>query len=307
MKPLFDRRAAPADDTDPQGSLLPFDDPATVGRDVPAGEALSEALCQWMTPTWAAAELVKRHFGDLTERDFVLEPSCGKGAFLVALPEHVRAAGVEIDPALARIARKASGREVIVGDFRTAELPAGVSALIGNPPFPMEIVQGFFERAWSILPKDGRVGFILPVTIFQTASTVVKLSKRWGIQQELIPRNLFGRLQLPLCFALLTKGAGRSLVGFALYEETHDVKSLRSRYRAILASGERSVWAAVVRAALEVLGGEASVQGVYAEIQGHQPTENRFWQAKVRQTLQRIAKPCGTGRWRLPEMQACAA
>lgn len=273
--------------------------PGSRSRSPDAESELSPELGQWMTPTWAAAELVQRHFSDLCERDYVLEPSCGRGAFLTAIPEHVRAVGVEIDPALADIARLASGRHVETGDFRTAALPAGITAVIGNPPFPMEIVQAFLERAHAILPKDGRVGFILPCSIFQTASTVVGLSKKWGMQQEMIPRNLFRGLQLPLCFALLTKGYGKSLVGFGLYQETHEVSGLDKRYRAILAAGERSVWAAVVRAALEVLGGKASVQSVYAEIQGSRPTDNRFWQAKVRQTLQRIAEPCGDAHWQL--------
>jgi site-specific DNA-methyltransferase (adenine-specific) len=294
----YDRNNAVAYDAGEQAGLFGAP-PTTPPVDITAESDLSPELGQWMTPTWAAAELVQRHFSDLSERDFVLEPSCGRGAFLTAIPEHVRAIGVEIDPALADIARRASGRRVETADFRTAPLPAGITAIIGNPPFPMEIVQAFLERAHAILPKDGRVGFILPCSIFQTASTVVGLSKQWGMQQEMIPRNLFQRLQLPLCFATLTKGHGKSLVGFALYQEAHEVNGLGKRYRAILAAGERSVWAAVVRAALEILGGEATVQRVYAEIQGNRPTENRFWQAKVRQTLQRIAEPCGDAHWRL--------
>ena len=43
------------------------------------------AYAQWMTPAWAAAELVERHFADLTADDLVIEPSCGRGAFLHAI------------------------------------------------------------------------------------------------------------------------------------------------------------------------------------------------------------------------------
>lgn len=47
----------------------------------------------------------------------VLEPSAGDGRFLMAVPDHVPAFGVEIDPALAPIAARNSGRQVIQGDF----------------------------------------------------------------------------------------------------------------------------------------------------------------------------------------------
>jgi len=40
--------------------------------------AKSAGLSQWFTPVWAADLLVQQFFGDLTERDHVLEPSAGK-------------------------------------------------------------------------------------------------------------------------------------------------------------------------------------------------------------------------------------
>src|SRR6185437_15337517 len=107
----------------------------------------------------------------------------------------------------------------------------------------------------------------------------------------MIPRNVFRGLKLPLCFAQLTKGAGRGMVGFTLYHETDAVNGLRKRYRTMLDSGEKSVWAAVTLAAIEALGGEADLPSIYSEIEGNQPTETQFWPEKVRQTLQRRAKP----------------
>lgn len=265
------------------------------------------ALGQWMTPAWAAQELVLRYFGDLSPSDQVIEPSCGTGAFLGALPKNVPALGVEIDPALAQIAIAATGRPVIVGDFRTTDLPCRPTVILGNPPFSQAVVQGFLERAYDLLPADGRVGFVLPCYIFQTASTVARLSRKWGIRQDMIPRNVFQNLRLSLCFAQLTRGAGRGLVGFTLYHETSAVHSLQQRYRAILEGGERSIWAAVVLAALDKLGGSAKVNDIYAEIQGHQPTGNPFWKAKVRQTLQRRAVSSGHACWSLPPQVALAA
>jgi len=271
----------------------------------PADSAVQ--LGQYMTPDWAALELVERYFGDLTSADRVVEPTCGRGAFLRALPGYVPAFGVEIDPRLAAEAVRLSGREVIVGDFRTAELPFTPTAVIGNPPFQLRAIEGVLERAWELLPEDGRVGFIMPCYTLQTPATVERLARRWSLQQDMLPRTLFHRLSHPLCFALLTKGTRRGLVGFALYHEAAAVARLQARYRALLVEGERSVWAAVVRAALEVLGGRADLPELYREIEGHRPTTNTFWQAKVRQTLQRIAVRVGAGTWALPGHAEVAA
>src|SRR3546814_14682276 len=73
------------------------------------------------TPLYAAERLVERHFPDLGAKDLVLEPSCGIGAFLRAIPATTSAIGVEIDPERAAIARQRSGRPVIPGDFCRAE------------------------------------------------------------------------------------------------------------------------------------------------------------------------------------------
>lgn len=262
-------------------------------------------LGQFMTPDWAALELVDRYFGDLGSKDQVIEPSCGTGSFLRAIPDFVPAIGVEIDPALAAVAKK-TGRRVIVGDFRMVDLPLRATAIVGNPPFQKKIIDAFLDRAWHLLEDDGRVGFILPGFTFQTASTIEKLSAHWSIRQDMLPRNLFGRLNYPVCFAVLTKGTKRGLVGFALYHEVAAVNRLRARYKALLAEGEGSVWAAVVRAALETLGGRADLAALYREIDGIRPTANPFWQEKVRQTVQRIAVRVGVGEWALPPQEAAA-
>lgn len=257
-------------------------------------------LGQYMTPDWAAIELVERYFGDLSHGDHVVEPSCGRGAFLRAIPSGVPALGVEIDPDLAAVARRTTGRPVVIGDFRMVDIAVQPTAILGNPPFQKRIVDAFLERAWTLLPDDGRVGFILPAFVFQTASTIDTLAERWSVRQDMLPRNLFAGLSMPLCFAMFTKGRERGLVGFALYHELVAVNRLQARYRALLSQGEGSVWAAVVRAALEALGGRAELAALYREIEGHRPTPNTFWQAKVRQTLQRIAVRVGAGVWELP-------
>ena len=260
---------------------------------------------QYMTPDWAALQLVEYYFGDLGAGDQVIEPSCGRGAFLRALPAHVPALGVEIDPELAAIAQRTSGRPVIVGDFRLVDIRVRPTAIIGNPPFSVPVIEDMLARAAALMEDDGRVGLILPAFTFQTSATALRLAERWRISQDMLPRDLFDGLTKPLCFAMFRKGHERGLVNFALYHELAAVRRLHTRYQQLLQEGEGSVWAAVTRAALEALGGTASLQRLYAEIEGHRPTSNKFWQAKVRQTLQRIAQRVGEGEWALP-MEAAA-
>ena len=45
----------------------------------------------------------------LSSSDLVVEPSCGAGAFLKAIPDEVPVVGVKIDPELAEIARQNTG------------------------------------------------------------------------------------------------------------------------------------------------------------------------------------------------------
>lgn len=256
-------------------------------------------LCQYFTPAWAAHELMDHYFGDLGIWDKVLEPSCGPGSFLAAVPDHVPAVGVEIDPVLVERARAHTGREVILGDFLTAEIPFTPTAVIGNPPFKQKLMQGFIDRAWELLPDEGRCGFLLPVFALQTPSVVERLAQRWHVRQDLVPRTVFPRLSTPLLFAMLTKGPKRGLVGFTLYHETFAVSRLQARYRALLARGEAGTWRAVVNLALDSLGGRATLAQIYAEVEGIRPSANKFWREKVRQVLQRHAVRSGPGEWQL--------
>jgi site-specific DNA-methyltransferase (adenine-specific) len=255
-------------------------------------------LGQYMTPDWVPLELIARYFP--REQGYI-EPSCGRGAFLGAFPTGVPAIGVEIDPEMARFAQANTGRPVIVGDFRAVDIPIQATAIVGNPPFQQSTILGFLDRAWDLLPDEGRVGFILPCYALQTASTVTRLSERWSIRQDLLPRNLFPRLRHPLMFAVLTKGVGGKLYNFALFHEQHAVTQMQRRYRELLQNGEKSVWAAVTRAALEALGGAGSLAEIYREVEGHRPTSNKFWQAKIRQTLQIIGVQVRRGYWALPQ------
>ncbi|WP_223271135.1 hypothetical protein [Pseudomonas putida] len=55
-------------------------------------------LGQYPTPAWAAAAIVRKNFSHLSAKDFVLEPTCGPGRFLQAVPQYVPALGIEIEP-----------------------------------------------------------------------------------------------------------------------------------------------------------------------------------------------------------------
>lgn len=253
----------------------------------------------WMTPEWAAIELVERYFPKLTSQDLVLEPSCGRGAFLKAIPGHIPAVGVEIDPVLAQEARANTGREIIVGDFAMVPLPDGVTTIIGNPPFEAKIIERFLQRSALVLPEMGQAGFILPAYAMQTPRRVVRWLDHWSVQVELLPRTLFPRLSLPLLFVMFTRDGRRNMVGFALYDKACDVDRMNDAVKRILADGQplKSTWRAVVDYALNALGGRAHLREIYRMIEPRRPSATEWWREKVRQILQFHFTPLGDGVW----------
>lgn len=242
-------------------------------------------LGQYPTPVWVAEALVERHFSWLGRDDCVVEPACGPGAFLGAIPPEVRALGVEIDGCVAEEARRNTGRQVIAGDFRDVPLECAPTAIVGNPPFNLRVIDGFLERAHRVLPTGGRVGFILPAYAFQTASRVAGYAQRWSLMQEMIPRNIYPGLSLPLVFALFLKDHRRTMVGFALYWEARDVQLLPREYREELSAGAGPVWARVIELALMRLGGRAGLQEIYEQVEGSRPTQTRFWREQIRKVV----------------------
>lgn len=261
-------------------------------------------LNQYPTPIWMAEALVERHFGGLDSHDVVVEPSCGPGAFLQAIPAHVPAVGVELDPALAEEARRRTGRHVLVGDFRTIALDVEPTAIIGNPPFQVTLIEQFMDRANGLLPEGGRMGFILPAYFFQLSRRIVEYNERWSITCEMLPKDAFNeRMKQPLVFALFSKDAQRTLIGFALYREAAEINGLHKHFRELLRQGRpyRSAWRAVVEAALELMGGEASLSQIYDIVSGRKPTENQYWREKVRQILQLHFVKTGPARYALKE------
>lgn len=263
----------------------------------------NKALHQWFTPAWAAQEIIEQEFAWLRPGHVVVEPSCGDGSFLCAIPQGVLAIGCEIDPAQAELARRHSGRQVLVGDFLDANLPSGrVSAVIGNPPFNSKIVEGFLHRSHELLAEGGEAGFILPAYTFQTHSKVDAYSKLFSIHQQLLPRNLFPGIALPLVFAKFVKEQHRKLYGFLLYRESRDISELTPRWREALSAARttRDVWAPVVECVVESLGGEADLEEIYRAMspRASRPTGSETWKQKVRQVVRRPGRFICTGQGR---------
>ena len=274
-------------------------------------------LHQWFTPFWAAEAIIEQEFGWLRAGHRAVEPSCGDGAFLCAMPRDVEAIGVEIDPVQAARARRNSGREVLLGNFLELplELFGSVQAVIGNPPFESKAVAAFLDRSAQLLTEGGEAGFILPAYILQTSSKVAQLGSQFSIRSSLLPRNLFPRLKLPLVFVKFTKERHRRLFGFLLYREAQEIASIQKCWKTQLAAGRdtRGAWYPVVRDVLTALGGEADLATIYASIEGKRPTPNPAWREKVRQVLQHPARfqRVGAARYRTcagaPALQATSA
>lgn len=271
-----------------------------------------KALGQYFTPRWVAEAIVERHFADLPAGATVVEPSCGDGVFLHALPDHVNAIGVEIDPQWAEKARRDTGRTVLLGDFLQVPLPAEVDAIVGNPPFHADTVARFLDRAHPLLGEGGRCGLILPAYILQTSSKVLAMNERWSIQQELMPRNIFPRLSVPIVFSMFTKENSRRLFGFFLYREAAAVSAAAPAARQVLERSSRggSVWRQAVHTAFDSIEcDEAPLDALYRALEGQRPTANQHFQAKVRQTLQLYPEfsPVERGIWSRQRREATAA
>lgn len=260
-----------------------------------------QALSQFFTPVWAAEALVHEYFSHLTRSDLVLEPSCGTGSFLHGLPREIPAVGVEIDPALASVARRTTGREVITGDFRVVNLSLQPTCVIGNPPFDLSVFDGMLDRCHALLPEGGMAGFILPTYALQTPSRVLAYNEKWSMKADHLPRTLFPNLSKPLVFAMFQKDLKRTLVGFALYRQVDSVSQMRKRFQELLATADGSAWRKLAVTLLGELRGEASLEALYRAAEGRRPSANPYWREQLRKQYQdtRYFRRTGEGRYAL--------
>lgn len=267
---------------------------------------IQQELGQFFTPGWAAEALMEEFLAGASGNEVFCEPSCGNGAFLNAIPPGFEAFGVEIDPTIAAEAATNTGRQIIVGDFRTVPLPKSPSAIVGNPPFNSATIDGFISRSAIILPDGGRIGFIVPAHLFSFATTVEKWRQTWSMAQSAIPRDLFPRIRYPLAFLTMTKDRRRQLFGFALFDTCNDLKHVGRAYLKVLKGPGRkgSVWRQLCDDALAACGGEATSQLLYELIIPGAPRSNTRPKDKIRQILQEGRdsgryKHLATGRWAL--------
>jgi site-specific DNA-methyltransferase (adenine-specific) len=183
-----------------------------------------------------------------------------------------------------------------------------VTAIVGNPPFANRTIAQFLERAHALLTSNGRGGFIVPAALFSSARQTMSLSDRgWSIRCETLPRFIYPRLSMPLAWAVFRKEAQRTLIGFAIYAEVAAIADIRREYRRLLEHGSRPPWRAVVTKALEICGGTASLKLLTRLIAHARPTDNRFWQDKIRQVYVEHMERVTTGVYRLPNHELHAA
>lgn len=264
----------------------------------PDGNALRADLGQWFTPRWAAELLAADALTGLGDVG-VIEPSCGDGAFLSAIPAHLDAVGVDIDPVVAARAAALTGRHVVVGDFATADVAvANLGLVVGNPPYSMPIIDDFVMRSHALLPEDGVCALLLPAHVLSTTSRVNRWAERFAIEQRMVPRSLFPRISLPLVWTRFVKSERRTLVGFMLFAEQTDVESMPKTVRRAL--GRPGTWREVVGLAIRELGGEAELREIYRAVEPKRPSGNRWWRDKVRQTAGLYFRRTGEHRFALP-------
>lgn len=127
--------------------------------------ALAKDLQFYPTPQNVAEKMISDIW--FQDGNRVLEPSCGTGALLDALPRNIHAAGIEVNPDRARIA-KAKGYAVTVANF--LEIPAPNSDnhkfdhVVMNPPFYGTHYAKHIAHAIKFLKPDGRLVAILPAS-----------------------------------------------------------------------------------------------------------------------------------------------
>jgi site-specific DNA-methyltransferase (adenine-specific) len=272
------------------------------GLEIGESPETTQELQQHFTPAWAAEALAEKFFeksealGSPVGR--ALEPSCGLGAMLGAIPREYDAYGIEFDRSLVPLAERNSRRKVYCEDFTTTSIPYhpghDVSHVFGNPPFRLETVERFLDKAWSFLPAGGLCGFLLAAYHFQTAANVAAWNRKWSIFQTMVPRGLFPGLSKPLVFAIFLReererASGYTLDGFWLYQAMSRVAKLPERLRAqVVEPGSAGrTWRILVIEAVQQSGGEASVEEVYRRVEPMRHTDNPHWRSKVRQELQR--------------------
>jgi site-specific DNA-methyltransferase (adenine-specific) len=258
-------------------------------------------LGEYYTPSWAGPVLFNAHLGHLPPGAIIVEPGCGPGRMLQAIPARYRAIGVEINPTQAAEARRRTGREVIVGDIRTVQLPDRIDAFFGNPKFELDLIEDLLARADERMGYGGKLALILPSYLLQTSGTVLRMNRRFTIQSEKLPRDLFQRplqMKCPIEFVIFTKEQHPRLLGFQLYSELQEISRLEEGAQETLEThidSTGSVWRALVEKVVRKLGGRAHLRDIYACVEGCRPTRTAWWKQQIRKVCQFFFRRLGRG------------
>jgi site-specific DNA-methyltransferase (adenine-specific) len=258
-----------------------FDSEETDNRLLAPDVDRTSELGQYFTPRWVP-ELLMPLLGPLTDKDHVIDPHCGRGSWLFAVPDDVPASGIEIDEKVAAIARADTGRNIIVGDFGHIEIDFDPTVAVGNPPFSSDAIETTLTRLRDIMLPKSRAGFLVPVHSFSFGARTIDLLRGFDVATDLIPRDLYPRISFALMFLRLERSTTQRMQGFLLYREAVAIRSLRLQYRRVLESGRRPLWREVVEMALRACGGEASLSRIYEIVENFRPTSNRFWRDAIR-------------------------
>jgi predicted RNA methylase len=255
-------------------------------------------LGQYMTKPWVADELVAMDFRNLSARDVVVDPTCGIGNFLAAIPDAVEAFGVEIDPVMAQRARDLTGRKVITSDFLTAQFEERPTAVVGSPPFSNDAIEAILNRCYELVEEGTPIGFILPAAFYSLPSRVMRIRERFSFKQSLLPRYIYPRLSMPITWSLFWKDTRRVMIGFALFGQYDAIEGMPPQYRARMQSGEKLPWKAIVEMALDELGGEGTVAEICEVAMPYCPPTNKTPRDTVRRVCGEVADRLSEGRFR---------
>jgi site-specific DNA-methyltransferase (adenine-specific) len=230
-----------------------------------------------------------------------LEPTCGDGAILGQIPADVEAFGVEIDPVLAAAARASTHRTIIVGDVLDLDLPT-LDAVVGNPPFQQTFVEALFGKMHGALVEGGRMVLRLSAHLFQTSVTVARYADSFALDIELLPRDVYPRLRLPLVVATMRKVSDRRIVGIAFAREVADLRGFPAEYRLVLQRSRTNVYVAACEKALRAIGRPATVEEIAQRVEGARPTRTEHWRAAIRRALQESFVRVAPATYALPEV-----
>lgn len=255
-------------------------------RDADITIAATLAVDYVPTPAWLCHAMIERYLQHVGPNDIILEPTAGDGAFLREMPPHFNAYGIELDPTLAAQARASSGREVFVGDVLDIELPYAPTAIISNPPYSASFLDRFLARFHRILPANGTITFLLPVYLSQTSNRLSRYVEHFSIRAEIVPRDIFPGLHLPLSIVTYTNDGARRLFGLAFFDETNEWRRMPQAFHDILMRSKRNVWVEACLHALEIIGRPASVDEIARVVAGSRPTKTAHWREAIRKALQ---------------------